>query len=364
MSEEQQDGVGYGERRRQPSAFQRWQEAEGLPIYRGSFVQDLYSLELRPWPRMGQLGAFVNLADQEEDSGFVVEIAPGGQTEVQRHLFEAVTYILDGQGATSFWQDDGRKQTVEWQRGSVFAPPLNCHYQHFNLDGQRPVRLFAVGNAPVLVNLFHEAEFVFTCPYAFTARYGMDDSYFTDPGRSIGQRAWQTNFIPDVRSFKLVDWSERGTSTTMNFRLGNNTQMAAHISEFPAGHYKKAHRHGVGAHVVILDGVGYSLLWYEGESERRRVDWKDGAVLSPKEMEYHQHFNTGPTPARYLALRFGVPGVGRGSGGARNAAWNTQAELEGIPYEREAPAIYETFVESCRLNGAEVLLPRPAYVSA
>jgi len=358
VAEEQQNGREDGWRR-QPSAFQKWIEAEGLPVYRGSALADLGTLELRPWPRMGQPSAFVTMADQEEDSGIVVEIAPGGQTEVQHHLFESVTYIVEGRGATSFWQDDGKKQTVEWQRGSLFAPPLNCYYQHFNLDGSAPVRMFTVGNAPVLINLFHDPDFVFNCPYAFTARYKADDTYFTDPGRSIGQRDWQTNFIPDVRSFKLVDWLERGTSTTMNFRLGNNTQMAAHISEFPPGHYKKAHRHGVGAHVIILNGIGYSLLWFDGETERRRVDWKDGSVLSPKEMEYHQHFNTGPTPARYLALRFGVPGIGRAPGTERNAPWNTKEEMEGIAFEREDPAIWATYVESCRANGAEVRMAHP-----
>ena len=353
--QESQNGRGT----RQPTPFQSWQQSEGIPTYRGSYVADLYTLDLRPWSRFGQNGAFVNLADQEEDNGYVVEIAPGGKTEVQRHLFESVIYVVDGRGATSFWQEDGRKQTVEWQRGSVFAPPLNCHYQHFNLDGKQTVRLFAVTNAPVVMNLFSDANFVFDCPYRFNARYDAADTYFTDAGRSIGKRDWQTNFIPDVRGFKLIDWLERGAGQTMNFRLGNNTQMAAHISEFPVGHYKKAHRHGVGAHVIILTGQGYSLLWFERDQKWDRVEWKDGTVLSPKEWEYHQHFNTGPTPARYLALRFGVPGVVTG-GAAR--AWQTEDELNGISYEREDPEIYDLFSRECARSGAEVRLARPEYV--
>src|SRR5439155_13855849 len=136
-------------------------------------------------------------------------------------------------------------------------------------------------------------------------------------------------FIPDVRSFKLVDWLERGTSTTMNFRLGNNTQMAAHISEFPPGHYKKAHRHGVGAHVIILNGQGYSLLWFEGETERRRVDWTDGTVLSPREVEYHQHFNTGPGSARYLAFRLGDLDRRREERVRNSASGDERTELNG-----------------------------------
>src|SRR3954467_8693908 len=173
--------------RRQPSAFQQWVDAQGIPIHRGSALADLSAVDVKPWLPMGQPSAIVTMADQEEDSGIVVEIAGGGQTEVQHHLFESVTYIVSGRGAATFWQEGGEKQTVEWQRGSLFAPPLNCFYQHFNLDGSAPARLFSVGNAPVLINLFHEPAFVFNCPYPFTNRYSADASYFTDPGRSIGQ---------------------------------------------------------------------------------------------------------------------------------------------------------------------------------
>ena len=35
------------------------------------------------------------------------------------------------------WQPGQPKRTVEWQRGAC-SPPINCFYQHFNLDGQQP----------------------------------------------------------------------------------------------------------------------------------------------------------------------------------------------------------------------------------
>jgi len=346
-----------GRRQDTVSPYARWQEAEGIPIYRGSYVEDLHTVAVASWPRLGQKGAFVNLAEQEHDDGWVVEIAPSGQTAVQHHLFEALIYVLDGQGATTLWQGNSdKKQTVEWQRGSVFAPPLNCYYQHFNLDGQMPARLFMVTHAPTMINLaggmLNSVDFVFNNPYVFTDRYAVEDDFFTAPGHRIAPRIeWKTNYIADVRTFKLDEKPERGEgSSNMHIHLGNNSKLMSHISEWPVGTYLKGHRHGVGAHVVILDGEGYSLLWFEGEP-RTKVPWRDGSVLSPKEWEYHQHFNPGPSRVRYLAFRFGGFYAGRPSGGFPDQ----------IEPAEEDPAIYDEFEQECARNGVQPLYPRPKY---
>jgi mannose-6-phosphate isomerase-like protein (cupin superfamily) len=354
-----QNGQQRSSRRRAPqeSAYRAWQQGEGIPINTGSYVSDLYHLEVEPWARMGQKGAFVNLADQEHDDAYVVEIAPGGQTEVQHHLFEALIYVLDGRGATTFWQAESPKQTVEWQRGSVFSPPLNCHYQHFNLDGQQPARLFAVTNGPTMINTvaaqLESLDFIFNNPYVFTDRYNAEDDFFTNPGYRIAPRLeWKTNFIHDARSFKLDLKPERGEgSSNMHLHFANNKRLLAHISEWPIGTYLKGHRHGVGAHVVILDGQGYSLLWFEGE-DRKKVDWVDGSVLSPKEWEYHQHFNTGPAPTRYLAFRFG------GFYAEHDRAGGAPDQIES---DDEDPAIYDLYERECARNGVQVTLARPNY---
>ncbi|MBM2811722.1 MAG: Gentisate 1,2-dioxygenase [Chloroflexi bacterium] len=343
--------------RRRETPYQRWQKEEGIPVVAGSYVGDLYSTEVAPWPRIGQAGAFVNLADQEQDDGWVIEIAPGGQTEVLHHFFEASTYILTGHGATTFWQEGHPKQTVEWGRGSLFSPPLNCYYQHFNHDGQHPARMFTVTNAPMMINLMRSVDWVFGDSYVFADRYDGRENYFTDPGKRITKREWATNFVPDVRTFTLEDNPGRGIGNVrMGFAMAGN-QLAAHMSEFPSGHYKQGHWHGVGAHVIILSGQGYSLLWFDGE-ERRKVDWKDGSVLSPKEGEWHQHFNTGQESSRYLAIRLG----------GLDTNWSSRAPAEagfysGIAYDHEDPAIYDLYASECTRNGAKVVMPRPNYVA-
>ncbi|HZT08002.1 MAG TPA: ethanolamine ammonia lyase-activating protein [Chloroflexota bacterium] len=361
MAEETNGRVG----RRGPSPYQLWQKEEGIPVNTGSYVTDLYTLDLAPWPRTGQKGAFVNLADQEEDDGYVLEIAPGGQTEVQHHLYEETIFVLDGRGATTLWQKGKPKQTIEWQRGSMFSPPLNCYYQHFNLDGQKPARFYAVTNAPMVINMYRNTDFVFNDDYVFTDRYNTEENYFTDPGTHVGIRMWRTNYVPDLRNFKLDDYHERGAGgVNMRFRLASN-QMECHVSQFPPGTYKKAHKHGVGAHVLILSGIGYSLLWFKGEKPRK-IDWKDGSVLSPKAMEYHQHFNTGPTPAAYLALRLGSLDRS-GNEGRDGLPISTISEREGgwqIDYEDEDPEVYALFERECAKNGATVVLPRPQYATA
>lgn len=351
---------GRSNRTRAQTPYQQWQQAEGIPVNRGSYVDNLYTLELGPWARTGQKGAFVNLAGQEEDDAYVLEIAPGGRTEVLHHLFEETIYVLEGRGTTAFWSasDSSKKQTVEWQRGSLFSPPINCHHQHFNLDGRHPARMFAVTNAPMLINIFRSPDFVFGDSYPFTERYDGSEGFFRDPGRFAGVNLWQTNFVPDVRGFGLEEHGNRVPGDmSMQFHLANN-QMRCHLSEFAPGLYKRAHRHGAGAHVVILTSEGYSLLWLEGE-ERRKVDWKDGSVLSPMAMEYHQHFNTGPTAARYLALRLGELDTRR-----RQGLSYDEREIDGIPYDEEDPTIYDQYVEECAKNGAEVVLTRPAYTKS
>ena len=348
-----------GPRSREPTIYRQWQAAEGIPSYTGSYVADLYTLEVAPWARTGQKGAFVNLAAQELDDGQLLEIAPGSETEVQHHLYEALVYVLDGRGATTIWQKDGPKQTVEWQRGSLFSPPLNTYYQHFNLDGDKAARLYAATTAPATMNLLRDTGFIFDAPYTFASRYNAEDGYFSNPGERT-EHGWKTNFVPDLRAFELHP--PRGDMSTgrgaggsgMGFLMSDNA-CSVHISEFPPGTYKKAHRHGAGAHVIILGGEGYSMLHFEGkESERIKADWKDGTMFSPQHWEYHQHFNTGPTPARYLACTFGRAVI---------VSQNAHADTNQIEYEDQDPEVHELYERECAKSGAEVVLPRPTYAA-
>lgn len=338
------------------SPYQQWQRREGVPVHEGTAISSLRSLQVGAWERVGQRGALITLAEQEKDDGQLIEIAAGGQTKVLHHLYEALVFVVEGRGATTFWQPGGAKQTVEWHRGSLLSPPLNCYYQHFNLDGEQPARLFAVTSAPLTINLYHNESFVFDNDYVFDDRYGGESGFFTGDGQRLARRVLKTNFVPDVREFALPDWRERGAGgKNVVFALSGNT-MASHVSEFPVGTYKKAHRHAAGAHVIVIGGEGYSLLWYEGDTEKRRVDWQDGTVLSPADNEYHQHFNVGDTPARYLALRWNSPEFP--PRGFNQTVFHTGPEQ--IEYEDQDPGVHEMFVAECTKRGVTVRVEIPS----
>ena len=289
------------------TTYRKWVESQGIPVIRDFYIEDIRKVKLEPWEWRGGLGAYVNLIGTGEvNDAYICEIPPGKNLKPQRYIIEEMIYVVRGQGATAVWNDGGKKTTFEWHEGSLFSPPLNTWRQHFNGSGSEPARFFAVTSAPLVVNLFHNMDFLLNNSFSFTDRFDEDLEYFSGKGKSYQVRAtqvWDTNFVADVRELGLVQRNNRGAGGRfLGLELSENS-MTAHIAEFPVGTYKKAHRHGPGAHVVIIGGKGYSLMWPEG-SPMERFDWHEGSVVVPPEKWFHQHFNTGPTPARYLALRW------------------------------------------------------------
>jgi oxalate decarboxylase/phosphoglucose isomerase-like protein (cupin superfamily) len=336
------------------TAYDRYIAAEGVPVIDTFNVPDLKTIELGPWPRTGCAGAIVRFVGSAHlNDAYVLELPPGGQTNAQRHMYEELVYVVAGRGATTVWNAAGSRSSFEWKAGSFFAIPLNCWYQHFNGDGAQPARYFAVRSAPLMMNLIHNDDFIFNLNFDFVDRFGGDPRLtgdFSGGGTSYTGRLWETNFVPDVMAISLQEWRERGVGSNVMLEVANSS-MCGHVSEFPVGTYKKAHRHGPGANVIVLKGSGYTLLWAEGEAFRR-VDWAPGSVVVPPERWFHQHFNTGPEPARYLAMRWGSQRY-RTVGGEYQVDRSVSAGGDQIEYEDEDPAVRELFEAELARHGVE-----------
>jgi mannose-6-phosphate isomerase-like protein (cupin superfamily) len=331
--------------------YEDWLEREGLPVYRGFHMDDLRSLSVEPWPRLGARGAYMVLEGTDEQEGaYILEISPGKTTRPERHLFEEVVYVLQGQGAASVWIERGKKQTFEWHAGSLFSPPLNAWHQLFNGSGSEPARLVGITGAPVMINHLRDPDCVFHNSHIFRDRYAGEEDYFSGKRRSVGKRLCETNLVPDLHAFELEEYRERGVGNKyMRFEMSNNS-LLSHVSEFPVGAYKKAHRHGPAPHLIILSGKGYSLMWPEG-TKPRKFDWREGSIIVPPAGWYHQHFNTGSTPARYLAVRWGSLKHPISAG---RRARDVERSADQIEYEDQDPEIHRLFVSECGRDGITV----------
>ena len=348
--------------------FERWVEEEGLPVVCQQHISDIREVKLGDWRRTGCSAALLDVdwdpfpgarVNRQGVIAYLCDIPPGGTFNAEKHLYEEIFYVVSGRGATTVWNEGMRKHTFEWGEGSVFSIPLNSWHQIDNGQGDRPTKLYAVTNAPVIMNLYQSREFVFNSPHVFTERFrGDEDRYFSGETAKLESRFTETNFIADARNTALDTWSERGPGANMMTIMAGG-HFICHISEFPPGTYKKAHSHHVqqargsivagGALILMVKGGGYDLQWppdtRPSQGTYERVDWKDGTLLSAGR-GYHQHFNTSGEGARYVVLR---PGNPRFSGAL--GAHYKQTGGEQIEPEDEDPMIRKMFVEELEREG-------------
>jgi hypothetical protein len=212
----------------------------------------------------------------------------------------------------------------------------------------------SVTNGPSVINLYEDIDFVFNTRYDFKNRFSGEPDYFDNKGEQKGLLL-ETNFVADAVNLPLISAKERGAGGGhIRFNMAKGS-MNSHISQFPIGTYKKAHCHGPGAHVIILSGEGYSLMWPEGE-QPRRYDWEVGSMIVPPNLWFHQHFNTGTTPARYLAFKHEVVSI-RNAQGVPKAWISQRVGGDQIDYADESPLVRDLFSEALAKHG---LTPRMA----
>ena len=329
--------------------YLRWVRGECLDIIPAHYVRNLRSVALKPWARRGANAVFLNHdASRTTNDCYVCEIPPAGKLAPHRQMFEEMVFVLDGRGSTTVWNDAGQRVTFEWKAGAIFGIPLNCWHQHFNGSGQAPARYVAVTNAPQVINLYEDVDFVFNSKRDFKNRFSGEPDYFA-AGKERQEWTLETNFIADAVNLPLAIAEERGAGGGhIRFNLAK-ASLSGHISQFPVATYKKAHAHGPGAHVIILSGEGYTLVWHDLAGEPIRYDWEVGTLLVPPNAIYHQHFNTGATPGRYLAFKHG--GSPRNSQGVLLCFISQRLGGDQLDYADESPAVRTMFAEALARHG-------------
>ena len=102
------------------------------------------------WERRGQGIAYLVTPHMGYDVHtlftFLAGMEPRSETEIHRHMNEAVIYILEGSGYTLF---DIDRERIDWKKGDTLCIPQWEWHQHFNPNNE-PVRYLATINRPMM----------------------------------------------------------------------------------------------------------------------------------------------------------------------------------------------------------------------
>ncbi|HEY3116900.1 MAG TPA: cupin domain-containing protein [Chloroflexota bacterium] len=346
-----------------PSPYDRYVESTGVPVFRGYAIEDARTIPVGPWPERECNAAFAVLAGQKDVSEVrITEIPPGVTTRPVKFSLDEVVYVVEGRGITTIWAGDGPKKTFEWAKRSIFCIPGGCTYQMSNTQGHEPTRLMHYSHLPTAMALRPEPEFYFDNAFVQPDKLYSGDTYSAatavenpnEHARSLGRPLWYGNFFPDMAAWdKLDTYQERGGGghhVTIQFA---SSLIPSHMSVFPPGSYKKAHHHGPGVVIIIPAGDGYSIMWPSTGGERIVVPWHEASVFVPPARWYHQHFNVGSIPARYLA--FHAPHMNAGDP-LRRGGPNTNIE-----YPDEDPWVRQQFEQELGKRGLESEMPPQCY---
>ena len=341
--------------------YDRWLETVDLPIHRGYFIDDMRTIDVKPWDERGCNAALIALAGQEGVSeARITEIPPGATTVPFKFGLDEMVYVLQGRGLTTIWgADSSKKRTFEWQPYSLFNLPRNYTYQLSNAQGHQPCRLLHVNTLPLAMALIPEPSYFFNNPNNLPDYDLMDESgeFYSEARYVEGSGRWVGNFFPNLMAWDKVKAQHgRGAGASSASLVMPHTAFRVGLPTMPVGTYKKAHWHGPGIVIAIPGGSeGFSVMWPEGK-EKQYCFWHEGSAFVPPNHWWHQHFNVGGAPARYITMhppRHPLFGGGRQGEEAANEP--------NIEYPDEDPNIRNTFEAELAKRGVKILMPSGCY---
>ena len=285
--------------------------AEGREPYRTTFIID---------PRIGWNNRAIrfwirSLPPGDEEGG-------GWKTLGHRHTVEAVIYILEGRGHSII--DSVR---YDWEAGDFICVPIFAWHRHIN-RGDRDVVYSACTSGPMSMALgiaVYEDErypeyWIYAQQSDLARRSLIPGKDGAEERKGMGAKkngrgksTWDL-YIEQVKFSEREERQRRkgkvlvkgkdlafeespmgrialAVDPKRGFRVST---LASLIAEILPGQRSGAHRHMHEEINYVLTGEGYSIV------EDRRYDWKAGDALSIPVFAWHQHFNPGEEPARFL----------------------------------------------------------------
>lgn len=307
--------------------YEDYLERRGVPIQRGFACESVEKLELTEIDRGVSAKALQLDGYQGLAGSLITEVEPGRRLPPTRHLYEEWIYVVSGEGVTEFWTDsrgplDTRRAIeVPWRANSIYAVPMNA-WHRVHVRGDAPARFLSVSTAPLMFDLLRSEEAIFENDLRFDDRLDAllapgSDSSEVQPGRDsvTGRAILQGGVAHDLTPRELPLDEYRGPGSRMAaLDMGGNV-FGAHLSEFPAGKYSRAHAHFGGASLICLGGEGFTLAWRpelgrqpfaDGNGDGvMRVNYEFTGISAVGTGWFHQHFSTGRERMKQLAIRWG-----------------------------------------------------------
>ena len=360
--------------------YERWLDTLDIPVHREYFVDDLRTLPLGPWEERECNAAIVVLAGQEGvTEARITEIPPGSTMPALKFSLDEIVYVLEGKGMCTVWAGEGRpKRSFEWQKHSLFMLPRSHFHQLSNMQGGQPTRLLHFNSLPVAMAVIPNVDYFFDNPHVEPERDMLDpelgDIYsqaqFVERDGKVGG-FWMSNFFPDLKAWdKMHPMQGRGGGSASGTLTFPNTATRIGLPTMPVGVYKKAHRHGPGIVIVIPGGEGMSVMWPDG-GEKLFCNWHEGSVFVPPDQWWHQHFNVGATPARYITMHpprhplfgssFGYDN--RGAVRKRDPESRASRGENQIEYTEEDPKVRRRFEAELAKRGVQSRMPDEVYAN-
>ncbi len=255
----------------------------------------------------------INAGDQE---------GMGWKTLGHRHTVEAVIYIKQGKGYSIV---DGKR--YDWEPGDFICVPYFAWHRHVNEsdvemhymactsqhlsralgvavyeDERYPEYwVFAQKSEEAMKGLVPGGSEVpppVTPPPSKQSTDSLDSRLYEEQlyysaNEEMRRRAGKV--MVKGKDIKFNETRMGYISHIVDPRIGFHVkQMSTLMAEIPAGGKSGAHRHLYEEIEYVLSGKGYSII------EDKRYDWKPGDAFSIPMFGWHQHFNTGDEPARFL----------------------------------------------------------------